>query len=315
MPRQITPYTVVTYRYLRIAMVAVLVMIAASVVIESVRSRCLLGSVSSYYFTPVRTIFVGALFAFGAALIAYKGHSDEEDSVLNLSGLMAFVVAIVPTVPDDSCQVSNSAIPAASRSIAVTNNILSLLVAGAVALLIGWAFRSRAKEPASTVTTDRPESARRDAATGAGVRRPVWIQSNWTWLRWVLWVVPVAEVVSFAAFPGFVEDRGHAISAVTMVVGLILVMFFNAWFSEVRREDEGGQYRRRYQRLAVALILAVATTIALASFMGESLLILLLEFVILGIFVVYWLYQTAELWSAADSGHTPDSDAAPAAKA
>lgn len=314
MPRPITPYTVVTYRYLRIAMVAVLVMIAASVVIESVHSRCLLGSVSSYYYTPVRTVFVGALFAFGAALIAYKGHSDEEDSVLNLSGLMAFVVAIVPTVPDGSCQVSNSAVPTAIRSVGVTNNILSLLVAGAVALLIGWAFRSRAKKPDSTVTA-RPESVRRDAATAAGVRRPVWIQRNWTWLRWVLWVIPVAEVASFAAFPEFLEDRGHAISAVTMVVGLILVMFFNAWFSEVRQEDEGGQYRRRYQRLAVVLILAVATTIALALFMGESLLILLLEFVILGIFVVYWLFQTAELWSATDSGHSPDSKTAPAAKA
>lgn len=312
MPRNITPYTVITYRYLRIAMVAVLVMIAASVVIESVRSQCLLGSVSSYYYTPVRTVFVGALFAFGAALIAYKGHSDEEDDVLNVSGVMAFVVAIVPTVPDDSCQVSDAAVPAVSQSIGVTNNILSLLVAGAAALLIGHLFKSRSTRPVG-MRTAAPTGAGPGVGTPPAAPKPQrWIQRNWRWLRFVAWVVPALEMALFGTFPGFFEDRGHAISAITMVAGLILVMFFNAWFSEIRQDGE--RYRRRYQRLAIVLIVAVVITAGSAEFYGENLLILFLEFVILGIFVVYWLYQTAELWSADDSSHSPDSGAAPAAK-
>lgn len=45
---------------------------------------------------PMRTIFVGYLFAVGVFLFAYKGLTGLENSLLNLAALCAFTVAIYP---------------------------------------------------------------------------------------------------------------------------------------------------------------------------------------------------------------------------
>lgn len=45
---------------------------------------------------PMRTIFVGYLFAIGVGLYAYKGLTNLEDSLLNAAAICAFIVAIYP---------------------------------------------------------------------------------------------------------------------------------------------------------------------------------------------------------------------------
>lgn len=62
-------------------------------------------SISAYYFVqpytfPMRRFFVGILFTVGVFLVLYKGFSDTENAHLNIAGLSAILVAIVPmTVP------------------------------------------------------------------------------------------------------------------------------------------------------------------------------------------------------------------------
>ena len=95
-----------TYRYLRGAMVGLLLALLLSVVLQwwlGTDRSCWLGSISAYYFTPARTVVVGTLCALGIALIAYEGHSPEENVLLDFSGFMALLVAAVPTVPDPRC--------------------------------------------------------------------------------------------------------------------------------------------------------------------------------------------------------------------
>lgn len=45
---------------------------------------------------PMRTIFVGYLFAIGVGLFAYKGLTNRENTLLNLAAICAFVVALYP---------------------------------------------------------------------------------------------------------------------------------------------------------------------------------------------------------------------------
>ncbi len=45
---------------------------------------------------PMRTIFVGYLFAIGVGLFAYKGLTNLENTLLNLAAICAFVVALYP---------------------------------------------------------------------------------------------------------------------------------------------------------------------------------------------------------------------------
>lgn len=81
-----------TYRYLRLAMVALVGMLAAGVVIGASRAGQLLTSLSAYYYTPAQSVFVGALVAIGVCLIVIRGE-DTEDVALNLAGMLAPVVA------------------------------------------------------------------------------------------------------------------------------------------------------------------------------------------------------------------------------
>ena len=65
-----------------------------------------LGSMSAYYnaapngWFVSRDWFVGILWAVGGLLIIYKGYHRNEDRALNLAGVFAIIVALVPTRAD-----------------------------------------------------------------------------------------------------------------------------------------------------------------------------------------------------------------------
>lgn len=61
------------------------------------KGQGLLPSMSAYYHTVSRDVFVGALFAIGAAAFLYKGYSHKENIAMNLAGIFAVGVAVVPT--------------------------------------------------------------------------------------------------------------------------------------------------------------------------------------------------------------------------
>ena len=61
-----------TYRYLRLAMIAVVVMLFVAVGAQRAAATCWQTSISAYYFTAAHSVFVAALCAIGACLIVYK---------------------------------------------------------------------------------------------------------------------------------------------------------------------------------------------------------------------------------------------------
>ena len=62
-----------------------------------ISSQGLLPSMSAYYHSVSRDVFVGALFAIGAAAFLYKGYSFKENIAMNLADIFAVGVAIFPT--------------------------------------------------------------------------------------------------------------------------------------------------------------------------------------------------------------------------
>lgn len=86
-----------TYRYLRLGMVVLVILLGAAVTIESAQSGNLQDSISAYYYTPAHSVFVASLCAVGACLVIYRGRTDLGDVILNGAGFLAFVVAFVPT--------------------------------------------------------------------------------------------------------------------------------------------------------------------------------------------------------------------------
>lgn len=61
-------------------------------------TRCdLQPSISHYYYTNMREVFVGILCAVSLFLFTYKGHSKLDSYAANLAGIFALGVAIFPT--------------------------------------------------------------------------------------------------------------------------------------------------------------------------------------------------------------------------
>ena len=56
-------------------------------------------SVSGYYYTPMRNIFVGSLCAIGVFLISYDGYDLADRTITDVAGLCAICIASFPTTP------------------------------------------------------------------------------------------------------------------------------------------------------------------------------------------------------------------------
>jgi hypothetical protein len=134
-----------TYRYLRLSIVALAVYLAISVGLEMVDGDAgWLGSISAYYYTPVRSVFVGTLTAMSIGLIAIKGRDAAgEDLMLNIAGMLAPVVAVVPTPiaprSDDAACANNAKKCIPDEFMAgVTNNMQTLIVLGILGVAMAW---------------------------------------------------------------------------------------------------------------------------------------------------------------------------------
>lgn len=57
-------------------------------------------SISSYYHTPMRDVFVGTLFAIGFFLLSYRGYERTDDIAGDLAFVFAIGMALFPTAPD-----------------------------------------------------------------------------------------------------------------------------------------------------------------------------------------------------------------------
>jgi hypothetical protein len=129
-------------------MVVVVVALAVSLALVIREAGCFQDSISAYYYTAARSVFVGAMIAIGVSLIVIKGATVFEDACLNVAGLLAPVVAFVPTTEVGACNAIPAQEPirsgprAADFVAAVDNNITAMVVAGAVALAIGVVIHS-----------------------------------------------------------------------------------------------------------------------------------------------------------------------------
>ena len=96
--RDDSSHVLLTYKYLRVTMSAPAVLLLGTMIIDAGSSGWHVEtSISGYYGTTVRDVFVGAMIATALCMIVYQGTSRLEDYSLNLMGFFAVFVALVPT--------------------------------------------------------------------------------------------------------------------------------------------------------------------------------------------------------------------------
>jgi len=268
-----------TYRYLRISMVGAVVLLGVSIVIERSNVDCWQTSVSAYYYTPVRAIFVGMLLAIGLCLIVIKGSTTWEDATLNAAGMLAPIVAVVPTTDVGECwsqspgrlPVDDDGNLAAWVIANIDNNITALLITGIAGLIVAAVIASIATNNVKAV-----------AEVGdIGMRLGL--------LAAMVFLLTGAAL--FIWWDDF-DTRAHGIAAVLMFLFLALAVGGNAW---KRRHDPGPRiYFWLYTTIAAAMVIAPAIMFPLDSQWQH--MVLVLEATEITLFAVFWLVQTKEHW-------------------
>ena len=141
------PYVIKTYRYLRLAMVGLVIFLLLAVLIEwwHTDPRCFQTTLSAYYYTPAQAVFVSALLAIGVCMVVLKGNTEIEDVLLNAAGMLAPVAALVPTPGVGDCW--STPVNPGNTPADVANNMTALLAISSVVLVAILFVANRAGWP------------------------------------------------------------------------------------------------------------------------------------------------------------------------
>jgi hypothetical protein len=284
-------FAIKTWRYLRVSMIGLVLGIFIAVLFEVSKTHpaCYQTSISAYYYTPVHGILVGALVAVGACLICLRGNTDGEDILLNLAGMFAPVVALVPTPGTGSCR----SVPTAAepRDANIGNNMFALLIVGLAAFVVLAVLTL-----AGHVKHKRPW--------------PPWQSITGYIVTIVVWVY---AVVTFWAARSFFTHTAHYSSAIAMFVCFLGVVMLDAISYKIHTDSsvdirdplqvkvkatfaDALKPRNAYLWIAIAMILnAVAWGVVGLVFNWQH-WIFWIEATLIFMFAFFWSWQTVELW-------------------
>lgn len=277
-----------TYRYLRLGMLAAAATLGYAIVEEQQHPGvgCFLGSISGYYYTPVHSVFVAVMVAIGVMLIVVKGKTLLEDASLTLAGMMAPIVAFIPT-SDDVQGVCRTQMLDAGRyepargspvvTASISNNLHALLFAGYVAIaLVVLAYFVQRKVRKSTT----------EFTTGT------WITVGAGFTLLVL-----GSIVLRWAYDWVLE--GHARAACAMFLFLAVAALANSVFG-FKYQQTSKTFAWIYGVVGVAMIVAGVVFVIQHARDRSSLgghLVLVVEAIEIGLFAVFWGAQTVERWN------------------
>jgi hypothetical protein len=273
-PQDLSRYAVRTYRYLRLAIVIVLGALGCSVVIERLHAACWEESISAYYYTPVHSIFVGALVALGVCLIAIRGNIDVEDILMNVAGVLAPIVAFVPTSQPTRLCTSHPYAPSDTLPF-INNNLVALGLALGAAVLLATVI---------IVVTAR--------SSNSGSGRAVRLNGHAIFGLGLSAVLLIIGVVWYVAFRSSFLDHAHGGGAAALFALIGVVILINGISTP----------HRTYGWIYIAIAVAMALTVAVVFVLGRlnphwRHQILWLEIIELALLLAYWGLQTGELWN------------------
>jgi hypothetical protein len=289
-----------TYRFLRIGVIGMILLLAISLALESHQAgACLQGSISAYYFTPVRSVFVGALVALGFTLIALWGKTPAEDALLNLAGLLAPVVAFVPTGETNLCGLRTAEDEAVDTNKEATNlvdasqeAVLNNLRAYALVVLlvmIGLAI-------AGYVANRNPRKWPAISQNKKAYWFPLVIAA-------VLWAF---GVVVYLVDDQFFFDWAHGASAVGLFIFIVLAIFAIArarWQGRPEYEvEKDTTWALRYVVLGLSMSVGVVMFALIVRAIDlweidKDHITFWVEAWMIALLAVFWALQTWERWT------------------
>lgn len=269
-PRPLARRTLTTYRYLRVGMVGAVGFLATAVLLAAFDDGLRFEqSISAYWYTDARPVFVSTLVAIGIALVVIEGANPWEDTFLNFAGIFAPVVALVPTILPGRDGLAPETMDL------VVNGMGALLVTGAVGIAFAvWLLRRGDLLP-------RAGTAGHFGLLGTGL-------------------VYLATTGAFLLARDVFIRWAHNAAAVGMFACMAVAVWITARTQDLRNEALRPAYLSLSIVMAVTLVAAVALRIAGADWPH---LVLVVEVIEVTAFALFWALQTWELWH---EGERPD---------
>jgi hypothetical protein len=195
-------------------------------------------SISGYYYTPMRNVFVGALCALGVFLIAYDGHDKLERLVTDAAGVCAVFVAFCPTRPPICASVARTCSPPAvaqlssvQSAIGYIHLILAALTFVALALMaLRFAKSDYAQPEPGALRRLRHELGFAPARSGRGLH-----QANAAIITYRACAFTILGALALAVasnwLPGQVKAHWHPL---LLLEALAIFAFGLSWFVKGR---------------------------------------------------------------------------------
>ena len=266
-----------TYRYVRMGLIGAILSIFVSLVAYGTTSGWP-PSISALFYTPSRTVFVGALFAISFGVLALSGHSVEQ-ALLDLAGVVVPLIAIVPTVIKTGdlpgltvdCGEAVRCVPQEYIS-GIANGMVTFAVIGGMGVVL--------------------------AVVLAVVQRTI---SGGLLLAIAIAAVIIAGMtIWWAVDPESYVPSAHLVATVAFLSLMALVSLMAA------AGAGGTSYRAVYGALSVLFVLSLIFVVIVSLMQysstdsitpGGAPLILIGEAIALAVFGIFWVAQTAQNWN------------------
>lgn len=266
-----------TQRYLRLTLVAIVVALFVAVTAESVTSGVIQPSISHYFYTSARGVFVGALIAASVCLLALSGRGRPV-IWLDIAAIFAPLIALVPTGLE-------SGVPAEEMP-GVRNGVFTYCVMVFVIIIAMAVIRAVKKTP---------NGGARVVSIVAGCTAGV--------LALLAFVPPLNEGFPFNfAMPG--------LNSIHFVATLAFFGFFAAvpLFSPLEVLEPGEKspspkQLRIYRWIGWLLVASLAVLIVAffaPDLFGSFPIVLVGEVAALLLFAIFWWVQTFQRWDEPD---------------
>ena len=199
----------------------------------------------------------------GVCLFCLRGSTDVEDVLLNLAGMFAAVVALVPTPDPGTCSsLPDLAKVTTDRDPNIANNVTALIAIGLFGVLVLALLARRAPPP-------------RRSGIGYAAGTALW----------------AAAALVFAFDRADFTGSAHDVAAYAMFGCIAGVVVFNA----VGHTQPVRSRKNPYTLVAAAMGVS-AVVVAAVALAGWAYWIIAAETAFLVLFAIFWVIQTRELW-------------------
>lgn len=303
-----------TYRHLRLVLVAAApaILIAIAAVWNSGYGS--LPSISHYYYTPARIIFVGALVTASATLLALSGRGSQR-GWLDLAALFAPLIALVPTrIGNDEVKGFEEACPDGTECI--PDDAMALIATG---MLVWFVFAVLVLVYA--VISGIATMTGRDAITPPEVTSP-----------YAIWIPTIAGAIIVGIYAVFwiwfrpeFFDGAHFISASVFFVIITIVALNKVRRDEIELPERGPAwlwrrilcefrwvpriFRTVFGWIALLMAIDIIAAVLILWFGWREPLVIgglsfgtifLVEAAALVLFTLFWAVETKRKWNEAD---------------